>query len=63
MAEQNPELQTKLQELEHELEVGLFSKLVPTRIVGNLVSHYPRYDVAPSSLKLLISYRWPEFQY
>lgn len=28
MAEQNPELQAKLQELDHELEVGLFNKLV-----------------------------------
>ena len=28
MAEQNPELQAKLQELEHELEVGLFRKRV-----------------------------------
>lgn len=47
MAERNPELQAKLQELDHELEVSLFSKLILDSCDWGClnVPLYPCYDV------------------
>jgi hypothetical protein len=50
MAEQFPELQAKLQELDHELQVGLFSKPVSRTSGLEWCLAYACYDVESAQI-------------